>query len=64
MKTLFISKKRVIKNAEKKLEKDLTRSKKKIYETFLELLKDSDKKLELLIEEQIQEISYSNLLNF
>ncbi len=64
MKTLFISKNRVIKNAKKKLEKDLTHSQKKIYETFLKLLRESDEKLELLIEEQIQEISYSNILDF
>lgn len=60
---LFISKKRMIKNAEKKLKKDLNQEENKIYEQFLFEMKNNDKRLDILIEEQIQKISYSNIID-
>lgn len=63
LKLLLVSKNRLIKKAQQKLEKDLKHSEEKIFETFLKLLKENDKRLEMLIDEQIQEISYSNIMD-
>jgi len=63
LKGLLISKPRMIKNAEKKLQKDLNQEENKIYEQFLNGLKSNDQRLNSLIEEQIQKISYSNIVD-
>jgi len=63
LKILYVSRKRLIKKAKQKLEVDLQKSKKKIYDNFLTVLKENGHKLERLIDEQIQEISYSNIVD-
>ena len=63
VKILYVSRKRLIHKAKQRLELDLQKSQKKIYANFLTILKENDKKLEKLINEQIQEISYSNIVD-
>ena len=63
VKILYVSRKRLIQKAKQRLELDLQKSQKKIYANFLTILKENDKKLEKLIDEQIQEISYSNIVD-
>lgn len=63
LKILNVSKKRLVKKAKQRLEADLQKSKKKIYEDFLSILRENDQRLEKIIDEQIQEISYSNIVD-
>jgi hypothetical protein len=63
LKILYASRKRLIKKAKTTLEADLKETEKKIYKNFLEVLKENDQKLEKLIDEQIQEISYANIVD-
>ncbi|MFP4461987.1 MAG: Hsp70 family protein, partial [Thermotogota bacterium] len=63
LRILLVSKKRLVKKAQLKLHKDLKQSEQMVFETFLKLLEENDKKLDRLIDEQIQEISYSNIVD-
>jgi len=64
LKTLFISDKLIINKAQKSLRKSMNTIKAQMSQDFVALLKENEKKLEMLIEEQIQQISYSNVLDF